>query len=124
MRWIRTNLAFGTRLALLALAIQLLVSFSHVHLDDIAQASGFSTVKSRAASGASQPSPAPDREPLCPICVLLQLSAAAVHPVAPALPLPDRVDWIRPDVAAAQPLLASPRLSFNARAPPPPRSQS
>jgi hypothetical protein len=124
MRWIRTNLAIGTRLALLALAIQLLVSFSHFHLDGIAQASGLSAAATREAGSTSKPSPAPDREPLCPICVLIQLSAATVHPVAPVLPLPDLVDWTRPDVAVAQPLPALLRLPFNARAPPSPRNQS
>ena len=39
MRWIRTHRRLGSRLALFALAVQLVVSFGHVHLDKIAPSS-------------------------------------------------------------------------------------
>ncbi len=36
MRWFRSNIRRGARLALLALGIQLALTFGHVHLDGVA----------------------------------------------------------------------------------------
>ena len=120
MRWVRANLWIGSRRALFALALQMVLSFSHVHLDDLntglrSAATVHSDGQSGDASG-NQPS-APNRELLCPICLLIRLAGATLHPAPPALVLPEPMRWTPPAIAAA---IASDccHLSFNARAPP------
>ncbi len=118
MRWFRTNRQFGTRLALIAVALQLLLTFGHVHA---LLANGAGTTVSARQSGAAAP---PDQghkgsaDFHCPICALIQLSAASAPSVAPELPLPTVTDFVmlrpRTDVAAA----IGPQASFRARAPP------
>src|SRR3954451_15548278 len=93
MHWFRSNLRLGSRLALLALAVQVILSFGHVHLFNPAPASPSSATA--IASGAVLPrGDAPNHNPAglpdadCPICALLQLVAMSAASVAPVLPLP------------------------------------
>lgn len=127
MRWFRSNIGFGSRLALFALAVQVVLSFSHVHLSEL----GLATAKAAAAltasgSGASiqdkrgaptQRSDGPI-DPGCAICGLIQLAAASAPAAAPALPVPALLGHgslqAREDFALA----ASPPIRFRARAPP------
>ena len=39
MRWFRTNVRFGSRLALLALAVQIALSFVHAHFGNVGRGS-------------------------------------------------------------------------------------
>jgi hypothetical protein len=120
MGWFRTNVRFGSRLALLALALQLLVSFSHVHLGDLSIVSA----PSDSIALPDQPDdvfpkpPQQSHDPLCAICVLIQLASSSVHAVAPALDLPHWLEWAQPKTLIALPHPALVRLSFSARAPP------
>jgi hypothetical protein len=118
MRWFRSNRHFGTRLALIAVALQFVLTFGHVHL---AQAAAHHELSSTAAGpGGSDQS---DRKPNglaeldCPVCALIHLSAAAAPSAAPVLPLP-AAEFVtlrpRADTAAT----AAPRISQRARAPP------
>jgi hypothetical protein len=118
MRWFRTHIGLGSRLALFALVVQLVLSFAHVHAVDPGR------VRAAAASlaGGSGNAPTPKYDgpvdPGCAICALIQLAATVTPSAAPALPL-------LPPVGHAELLpvdqslrAASPRLLFQARAPP------
>src|SRR5712675_788634 len=74
MLWVRTNRRIGAAVALFALAVQLALSFGHVHLDNAAP---------QTASGGDAP-PDPDRRPgatdFCAICATLSLASTLLLP--------------------------------------------
>ena len=131
MRRLRSRSKWGSWLALFALALQLALTFGHVHLDRLVPLSAGKftstenfTVAAADASSAAQPTPtdpggrdhrADDR---CPICTLIHLAGALVLTEPPSLPLPA----ISVRVPSAPPLafdFPSPqRALFAARAPP------
>jgi len=121
MRWFRSNLHLGSRFALLALAVQVILSFGHVHLGNLASASTVTTIESSTAlPSVGIPSHTPHGSPDtdCPICALLQLMATSAASVAPALPLPPRFGSIRLQAPAELAAKSSPHSLFQARAPP------
>ena len=118
MVWVRGNRRVGAWLGVLALAMQLIVSFGHIHLSDIA------IPQAAAAGAAAAPNSdvpthrhhgAPD---ICAICATLNLTASSVVPTVAALVLPSLFTrtW-RPDVVSAR-ISSEPHLFFQARAPP------
>jgi hypothetical protein len=123
MRWFRSNLGLGSGLALFALAVQMMLSFGHVHLDKLASPSTPSALT--IGSGAvflSERTPGHDSDgPLdadCAICASIQLVATSVPSVAPALPLPASFGSIRPRASAELALAPSRHSLSQARAPP------
>jgi hypothetical protein len=123
MRWFRSKLHLGSRLALFALAVQVVLSFGHVHLDNLAPAS----TKSALAIGSGKillseqapihgPGAVLDAD--CPLCALIQLVATAAAAVAPALPLPPSPNAIRLQAPVESASASPPHLLFQARAPP------
>jgi hypothetical protein len=118
MRWFRGHLAVGSHLALFALAIQLVLSFSHVHLDGLDLATQHSAVVQADQTGNPSPDgPSPNHDALCPICLSIQIAGTILQPVPPALIVPEPVAWT-PPAATAELAAAGHRSSFNARAPP------
>jgi len=118
MRWFRTNRQSGARLALIALVLQLVLTFGHVHAS---LASGGGATVSALQSGGTGPHNGGQKGLAdfdCPTCALIQLSATSAPSVAPELLLPTAVDLVplRPgsELAAATTSAAS----FQARAPP------
>ena len=126
MRWFRSHIRLGSRLALFALAMQVALCFSHIDSCDL----GLVSAKAAAAVSADQadavapgkkaPINKSDRAPdgTCPICALIQLASTSPPAAAPVLP-----PIVQPDDAAPQTrqcvfLAASPHFSFQARAPP------
>src|SRR5262245_38816915 len=94
MHWFRTNIQLGARLALLALAVQVLLSFGHVHFYGLelvaAKAAPVATVEETDAAmpGKSPPVHKSDGTGLdCAICTLIQFSAHSAPAPSPALPL-------------------------------------
>src|SRR5262249_10740374 len=122
MFWFRSNTRFGARLALVALAVQIVLSFGHVHLYGFTLASANAAPAAQADSVAAVPAKAPKFDGSagadCAIGALIQLSAAATPAAAIALPLPSNLDssWLSAPLALA--LAASPHFLFQARAPP------
>jgi hypothetical protein len=112
-------------LALFAFALQILLSFGHVHLYGFALASAEPSPSVAMDSSGVSPE-AQDRihksngssDVDCPICALIQLAATSVPSAAPAFPLPEKVDLSRLEAPAALPLAASPHSLFRARGPP------
>ena len=124
MRWIRDNVRFGAWCALLALTIQLALSFGHVHLTPMARSDGGAPLVAAAthvAPGApNDPTKAPagPASDYCAICAVINLAATAMPAAAPALPVVLAFSQVRfrPQTEAA--LAASPHRLFSARAPP------
>ena len=116
MRWVRQNLRIGSHLALFALAIQLVLSFSHVHLDGLNLAPRQVVVQTADHPGAPSPE-GPNHDALCPICLSIQLAGATLQPAPPVLLLPEPVEWTPPAATAAF-AAAWTTSSFNARGPP------
>jgi Protein of unknown function (DUF2946) len=94
MGWFRSRSRWGTYLALFALAVQLALSFGHVHLESGAPVAGhasglFAVHPSNASAAAVDPagkeSPA-HADDCCPICTLIHLAGALEPATAPALP--------------------------------------
>ncbi|MDN4983309.1 hypothetical protein KUL72_25550 [Bradyrhizobium arachidis] len=117
MRWFRTNRQFGGRLALIALMLQLVLTFGHVHAPSTALASAVQI--SQSDSTAPQ---GPDHNGLadidCPTCALIQLSAISAPSAAPELPLPVAVDFLVLQPPLEFSAAAEPSASFQARGPP------
>ena len=97
MRWFRSKIHFGTGLALITLALQLVLTFGHVH------APTSTSVGSALSSGKTASSEPGSRHPAnsngladadCATCALIQLSSAATPSLAPNLPLPASNDFI------------------------------
>jgi hypothetical protein len=122
MVWVRGNRRVGAWLGLLALALQLIVSFGHIHLSDIAipqAAAAAALADSAAAPNPGTPANRHHGTPdICAICVALNLTASSVVPTAASLVLPFVFTqaWL-PDSEAAL-VSSEPHLFFQARAPP------
>jgi hypothetical protein len=126
MSWLRSN-RFGTWCALFALAVQLVLSFGHVHRGGptrpFAQSflAGVAIDQAAAAmpaGGSDLPRPADFGFDYCGICTVNNLVGAGVLPATPALPLPPVVDGGGPWESiefASTPLR---HFIFEARAPP------
>jgi hypothetical protein len=136
MKWVRSNTKGGSRLALFALVIQLVLSFGHFHADaarsapaiqsgsalsDLSSANGLSAQDTAAKS--SQPLPfgpesdQPSHDP-CDICAVIAMANAVVSATPPLLLLPQAVTflYVATDAGFVHPNSA--RAAFQPRAPP------
>jgi hypothetical protein len=121
MRWFRSKTQFGSRLALVALALQIVLTFGHVH-SFVPTAVDTALSSAVAASDDGSNSRDPCRNGLadfdCPICALINLAGTSTLSVAPDLPLPASVDFVtlrpRAELASA----TAPHFQPKARAPP------
>ena len=115
MKWLRSNIRHGTRLALLALVIQLVLWFGHTH--------GF-TAQAAPSIHSSQQQPAPghdsDQHPddFCAICAAVALTSTAMAATPPALPVPQVFELVQPSIGARVVHPRSARAAFQSRAPP------
>jgi Protein of unknown function (DUF2946) len=121
MGWVHRQKRHGVALALIALAVQIVVTFGHVHLHSGVQnapaAITHSTV--RADKNSQTPTPIPgDDEDYCALCASIFLTSTAFAPAPPQLPLPanfERVEHFSNAAAAVKPRQ---HLAFRSRAPP------
>ena len=144
MKWFRSNIKHGSRLALLALAIQFGLSFGHFHgiaaqaapaiqsgiQSSLVQSSPSPFEASRASSlaateMASQPTPrqkpASDRDSDsdgCAICAVMAMANAVLFATPPLLELPQAVELTYLTTDAEFIHLNSVRVAFQPRAPP------
>jgi hypothetical protein len=122
MRWVRRHERVGGWVALFALALQLTLSFGHLHLDKTAlsPASVASVLPSQAASGdaPSDPDQRSAGHDFCAICATISLASTLLLPEPSGLMLPtaDAHRWLR-EFEIARPS-SGPHLSFRARGPP------
>lgn len=122
MRWIRRNRRVGAWAALFALAVQITLSFSHVHLDKnvlsslaSAHTAQLQSAERRSPSGSGHHQNAAD---FCDICATIALVASSLLPQTAVLtpPLATPRAWMRPLEAASSSRQAP--NHFQARAPP------
>jgi hypothetical protein len=115
MNWFRSNIKRGSRLALLALAIQFALSFGHFH--------GLVAQAAPAIAQTSQQTPAnqdSDQQPAdpCAICAVMALANAAMFATPPVLLLPRAVEFLYLATDAEFVHLDHGRVAFQPRAPP------
>jgi hypothetical protein len=120
MTLIRAHARIGAVLALLALALQLGLSFGHFHAMDAAHRAAAVVAAGDQAPTGAHPHPAPDGllPDDCDICATMVLAGTAMYATAPVLPVP----VLFASVAFQAPHQASTtskrRVAFNPRAPP------
>jgi hypothetical protein len=129
MRLIRSNVTFGAWCALFALAVQLLLSFGHVHLDGGGRDAAGTVRLALQIPAALPDAPALPTPPghhgpngahgdFCAICALTHLAGTLVPASSPALPLPAVFGPAPTPLRADRALAATPLLPFQARGPP------
>jgi hypothetical protein len=122
MNWFRSRLRSGARLALLALAFQMAVSFGHMHRDDLGLPPLTRAGQTQAAAGPTAPAQK-HRQPAvpddyCPICASMALIATALPSLPPALVTPDPIRRVWQTQMPVHGVSVAVALSFQARAPP------
>jgi hypothetical protein len=124
MNWIRSHIRAGVYLALFALALQAVLSFGHIHPEDLglpATGAGHTQLASNTSPAPANP-PAPDQNPgtddYCAICASMMLVATAVPSLPPVLIVPDKIHRIWPAEMPARSVSAKFIPSFQARGPP------
>src|SRR3954447_22083078 len=136
MKWFRSNIKHGSRLALLALAIQFALSFGHFHGAAAQATPAFQTglTLSDAADAGGTPAPvasdqsAPLQAPLnhdsdrsndpCAICAVIALASSVLFATPPLLLLPQAIEFVYLATAAEFVHLNSLSVAFQPRAPP------
>ena len=137
MKWLRSNIKHGSRLALLALALQFALSFGHFHAGAQAttavqpdtapfelsygnglaapDAAGDETAQQQPAS--NQDSGGQSNDP-CPICAAVALANAMLFASPPLLQLPLAIEFLYLTTDAEFVHLSSAYAAFQPRAPP------
>ena len=116
MKWFRSHIKQGSRLALVALAIQFALAFGHFH--------GLAAQAAPAVSASiQQQSPSnhdTDRQPneACAICAVMALANTALFAMPPLLQLPQAVEFLYLVTDAEFVHLNAVRIAFQPRAPP------
>jgi hypothetical protein len=81
MQWFRANLKVGSRLALLALTLQIVLSFGHVHLGGLRHSSDrLSVAGTHSVPSHPQRQPISDADEYCAICATMHLAATSLLP--------------------------------------------
>jgi hypothetical protein len=118
MGWFRWNRRWTTWAALSALALQLVLSFGHVHLDDLALGKATAGAAQKASESGTPAGTVPDRDEGCAICAIIGLAGTPLVPDAPALLFAGAQNAASlPDLVAVL-VSAHTRAQFQARAPP------
>ena len=137
MKWFRSNIRHGSRLALFALVIQFVLSFGHFHgtAADAAPATRSGSAQSGASYASGQPGqaavsesaqqqPAPNHDSgqqpndPCSICAVVALANTVMFATPPLLLLPQAIEFLYQTTDAEFVHLNSARVVFQPRAPP------
>lgn len=121
MNWFRSNIKYGARLALIALAIQFVLSFGHFHgIAALAAPSVKSIAQAANQDQLPWSSHDSDRQPAdpCAICAVMALANAALFATPPVLLLPQAVEFLYLATDAEFVHLDHSRVAFQPRAPP------
>jgi hypothetical protein len=121
MGWICRHKRHGAVPALIALALQIVLAFGHVHLRGLSGNSHPAIAGQ--ASLARLPLQAPAQSPsddddYCAICASIFLASSAFAPAPPQLLIPANFQRVEHCLNAASPLAELLRLAFRSRAPP------
>jgi hypothetical protein len=124
MKWFRSNIRTGAKLAFLALLLQFALSFGHIHGFAPQAASATQSVlpADHAADGKSRPAPSkPDSDQtndVCAICAVMAMASTVLFSAPPILLLPDAVEILHRITDAEFAHLKSAGAAFQPRAPP------
>jgi hypothetical protein len=121
MGWVDRHKRHGAVLALIALALQIVLAFDHVHLHNVAQNAPAAITHSVSLADRNSQTPAPirgDKDDYCPVCASIFLASSAFAPPPPQLPLPAKFQRVEHSFNAASTVVESQRLAFRSRAPP------
>jgi hypothetical protein len=115
MNWFRSNIKHGSRLALLALAIQFALSFGHFHGITAQAAPTIQQISQQAPSNQDS-----DQQPTdpCAICAVMALANAVLFASPPVLQLPQAVEFLYLTTDAEFAHLDHTSVAFQPRAPP------
>jgi hypothetical protein len=119
MCWVRSTTRFASWVAFIALALQIVVSFGHVHLEGIHRAypANVAGLKAQAQPLPAQ-QPSEDNDEYCAICATIYLATNSFVAQAPQLPLPFVSQPVEHIARIAVAFITSRRTSFQSRAPP------
>ena len=114
MNWVRTHITQGSKLALFALAIQMVLAFGHYHAVHAQAAPGFSIERTHA------PTPAHDHHAAdhCDICAVTAMAGTMLAAAPPQLALPLAANPRPVAVTTGFIDLDPVRVAFQPRAPP------
>lgn len=132
MKWFRSNIKHGARLALFALLVQFALSFGHSHwFVQAAPLLNSSLQQADAGQGAASPDPgtlqqkAPTKpghdqhgDDNCAICAVVSMASTVVFATPPLLHLPEAVEFLYRTTDAEFLHLKSAGTAFQPRAPP------
>jgi hypothetical protein len=121
MRWVRAKRRWSTWIALAAMALQLALSFGHIHLENFEQGSVAAAVAaSNAPSSDQHPAghPADHSDDYCAICAAIHLASSSFLPDVPLLPVPVASRVVEHFDHFAFIFVSSQRAAFQSRAPP------
>lgn len=107
-------------LALAALALELVISFGHVHLGRIHHGNGTANIIAASVQAEQPPAqqPADDDDGYCAICATIYLTASSFVPQAPQLPARFASRPVEHFDRVAFVFIAGRRTPFRSRAPP------
>lgn len=133
MKWFRSNVRHGARLALFAMLVQFALTFGHSHwfaqAAPLAQSSaqhaegGASSIGASDGAAVQTQSPSsPDREhspdESCAICAIIAMAGSVVSATPPVLLLPQAIALLQRTLDAEFIHLKSAGTAFQPRAPP------
>jgi hypothetical protein len=118
MRWFRSNVRSGAWFALVAMALQLALTFGHFHLRITSAAQLAAKAAVTLPDGSSLPTKPRLVDEHCAVCTLIQMTGAAALVAAAWLLLPALFASTRFTIRVEHELAASPPLHFQARGPP------
>ena len=130
MKWFRSNIRHGARLAMFAMLVQIVLTFGHSHwfaqAAPLAQSQltdGAKSIAPTNSEAVQKQSPAnPDRErpgdDNCAICALVAMAGTVVFATPPLLHLPQAVELLYRTTDAEFIHLESTKHAFQPRAPP------
>jgi len=117
MSWFRSHGKLTACVALVALALQLVLSFGHIHRDDIAARTTRPAAGVLVLASVSNTTVPSVHGGYCAICAINALLGSALHPEPPSAP-PLQLAGATLQAAAQSPLAERGRLLAQARAPP------
>jgi Protein of unknown function (DUF2946) len=135
MKWFRSNVKYGSRLALFAFAVQFALSFGHFHgiaaqaapaiqagatLTDPSDASSLRATDAVSEPAQQQPTSRHDSDQgdYCAICTVIALANNVLSATPPLLLLPEAVEFLYLATDAEFVHLNAVRVAFQPRAPP------
>jgi Protein of unknown function (DUF2946) len=122
MRWVRrTKRRWSSWLALAAMAVQLVLSFGHIHLEQLASRSVIASMTaSETSSNQQNPArhPANKADDFCALCATIHLASSSFLPDSPLLPVPFASRTIEQFGHFTFVFISPQRAAFQSRAPP------